>query len=67
MLCEPKDYTCIYLGISASLLFDAGVSMKDVKERLGHSDITTTMNIYTHVTKKKAKETAVDFANYMES
>ena len=51
----------------ASLLFDAGVSMKDVKERLGHSDITTTMNIYTHVTKKKAKETAVDFANYMES
>ena len=51
----------------ASLLFDAGVSMKDVKERLGHSDITTTMNIYTHVTKKKAKETAIDFANYMES
>ena len=51
----------------ASLLFDAGVSMKDVKDRLGHSDITTTMNIYTHVTKKKAKETAVDFANYMES
>lgn len=51
----------------ASLLFDAGVSMKDVKERLGHSDITTTMNIYTHVTKAKAKETAVDFANYMES
>lgn len=51
----------------ASLLFDAGVSMKDVKDRLGHSDITTTMNIYTHVTKKKAKETAIDFANYMES
>lgn len=51
----------------ASLLFDAGVSMKDVKERLGHSDITTTMNIYTHVTKKEAKKTAVSFANYMES
>lgn len=51
----------------ASLLFDAGVSMKDVKERLGHSDITTTMNIYTHVTKKEAKTTAVNFASYMES
>ncbi|NRO78502.1 site-specific integrase [Lactobacillus helveticus] len=51
----------------ASLLFDAGVSMKDVKERLGHSDITTTMNIYTHVTKKEAKKTASSFANYMES
>lgn len=51
----------------ASLLFDAGVSMKDVKERLGHSDIATTMNIYTHVTKKEAKKTASSFANYMES
>ena len=51
----------------ASLLFDAGVSMKDVKNRLGHSDITTTMNIYTHVTKDKAKETATNFANYMQS
>lgn len=51
----------------ASLLFDAGVSMKDVKERLGHSNITTTMNIYTHVTKKEAKKTALNFANYMES
>ena len=51
----------------ASLLFDAGVSMKDVKERLGHSNITTTMNIYTHVTKKEAKKTALKFANYLES
>ena len=51
----------------ASLLFDAGVSMKDVKERLGHSDITTTMNIYTHVTENKAKETANSFAKFMES
>ena len=49
----------------ASLLFEAGVSMKDVKERLGHSDITTTMNIYTHVTKNKKKETALNFARYM--
>lgn len=51
----------------ASLLFDAGVSMKDVKDRLGHSDIKTTMNIYTHVTKDKKEETAIKFAKYMES
>lgn len=25
--------------------------MKDVQERLGHFDIQTTMNIYTHVTE----------------
>ena len=51
----------------ASLLFDAGVSMKDVKDRLGHSDIKTTMNIYTHVTKDKKEQTAIKFAEFMES
>jgi integrase len=34
----------------ASLLFEAGASIKEVQERLGHSDIKMTMNIYTHVT-----------------
>lgn len=37
---------------STSLLFEAVVPMEVVKDRLGHSDIQTTMNIYTHVTKK---------------
>lgn len=34
----------------ASLLFEAGASIKEVQERLGHEDIKMTMNIYTHVT-----------------
>ncbi|KAA9238609.1 site-specific integrase [Aerococcus tenax] len=50
-----------------SLLFEAGVPMKDVKERLGHSNITTTMNIYTHVTKDSRKESADKFAAFMEN
>jgi integrase len=48
-----------------SLLFEAGVPVKDVKERLGHSDIQTTMNIYTHVTKSSRKESAEKFAQYV--
>lgn len=48
-----------------SLLFEAGASIQEVKERLGHSDIKTTMNIYTHVTKKAKEETAEKFANYV--
>lgn len=51
----------------ASLLFEANTSLQDVKERLGHSDIKTTMNVYTHVTKFQAKKTALNFAKYMES
>ena len=48
-----------------SLLFEANASIKEVQERLGHSDIQTTMNIYAHVTEKKKEETAEKFANYL--
>lgn len=48
-----------------SLLFEAGVPMKDVKERLGHADIQTTMNIYTHVTPDSKDLSAQLFANYV--
>ncbi|MGB4590244.1 MAG: site-specific integrase [Clostridiaceae bacterium] len=48
-----------------SLLFEADASIKEVQERLGHSDIQTTMNIYAHVTQKKKEETADKFAKYI--
>lgn len=48
-----------------SLLFEAGATIKEVQDRLGHSDIKTTMNIYAHVTQKKKEETALKFAQYM--
>ncbi|MFC7688160.1 site-specific integrase [Ureibacillus sp. GCM10028918] len=49
-----------------SLLFEAGASIKEVQERLGHSDIKTTMNIYTHVTKKAKEATAEKYSIYMD-
>ncbi len=33
----------------ASLLFSHGVSLKEIQEWLGHSNISTTANIYTHM------------------
>lgn len=50
-----------------SLLFEAGVEMQNVKDRLGHSDIKTTMNIYAHVTDSKRSETADVFSDFMQS
>lgn len=48
-----------------SLLFEAGASIKEVQDRLGHSDVKTTMIIYAHVSKK-AKEGAIKkFAGFI--
>lgn len=49
-----------------SLLFEAGASIKEVQDRLGHSDVQTTMNIYTHVTEKAKEVAAEKFAKYMD-
>ena len=50
----------------ASLLFEAGASIKEVQERLGHSHIQMTMNIYTHVTDYLKEQTAEKFQRYIE-
>lgn len=39
--------------------------MKDVKARMGHNDIQTTMNVYAHVTPQSKKASAEKFAMYM--
>ncbi|EAC9455206.1 site-specific integrase, partial [Listeria monocytogenes] len=51
----------------ASVLFEAGASMKQVQARLGHSNIKTTMNVYTHVTKEGKEETADIFGEFMRN
>lgn len=48
-----------------SLLLEAGTPIKEVQERLGHTDIKTTMNGYAHVTNKKHAETGNRFAQFM--
>lgn len=36
----------------ATLLYDSGIDMKAIQEWLGHSNISTTMNIYAHLNYK---------------
>ena len=43
---------------NATALIQAGVSPKVVQARLGHSDVSTTLNIYTHVTAAMNKDAA---------
>lgn len=44
----------------ATQLLEAGINVKVVQERLGHSDIGTTLNIYSHVTATM-QENVVEF------
>ncbi|TKH12462.1 site-specific integrase [Peribacillus simplex] len=45
-----------------SLLIEAGAGVKEIQERLGHSDINTTMNIYAHMTKNIEEKTSLKFS-----
>jgi len=61
----PKINVHAFRHTHASLLFAAGASIKDVQARLGHTDIQTTMDIYTHVTDEAKEKTAKMFQKYM--
>jgi len=49
----------------ATLLLELGEHPKAVQERLGHSTITTTMNIYSHVTPTMQKAAVNRFAAHL--
>lgn len=48
----------------ASLLFESGATIKDVQKRLGHTNVNTTMDIYTHVTKSSERKAIDKLSNY---
>lgn len=40
-----------------SLLIEAGAGIKEIQDRLGHAKVSTTMDVYAHVSKQKKQET----------
>lgn len=50
----------------ASLLYEAGVDVKSAQRFLGHSDIETTLEIYTHLTRRKEAEAVKSINSHFE-
>ncbi|MCL6573905.1 MAG: site-specific integrase [Bacillus sp. (in: Bacteria)] len=51
---------------SATLLINEGVHAKVISERLGHADISTTMNIYGHVLSEADQAAASHFDSFFK-
>ena len=68
-ICKQNDFKRItvhgFRHTHCSLLFEAGLTVQEVQDRLGHADINTTMDIYAHVTEKQREKVAEKFANYI--
>ncbi len=48
---------------TASILYDKGWGLKDIQEWLGHSDIETTGNIYTHISRARKEKLGNELAD----
>lgn len=63
----PKITTHGLRHTHCSLLFEAGVSIKQVQDRLGHTDVKTTMDIYAHVTHTSQLEAIEKLSKHLDA
>lgn len=67
--CEQENLKYVvphsFRHLNASLLIESGASVKTVQACLGHSDATTTLNIYAHsFAKAQAKASEAVASNF---
>ena len=51
----------------ASILYEAGVDTLTAKELLGHSDVKTTMGIYTHLFERGKKHSISKLDEFLKN
>lgn len=51
----------------ATILYEANIADKDAQELLGHSSITLTRNVYTHIRQTRREDTARQLNEYLSA
>ncbi len=68
-VCDGSLECCLIKGLRhthATLLLESGAHAKVVQERLEHSNISTTMNIYSHVTPTMQDDALQRLTSYVK-
>ena len=60
--CTPHQLRHSY----ATMLFDAGIDVKTAQRWLGHSDLKTTLDIYTHISESRIEKSTEQFTSFLE-
>ena len=61
---EDIHFHCLRHSFATNM-YDAGMDMKDLQKWLGHSVLSTTMDLYVHFLEKRIKESAKILENAM--
>lgn len=61
--CTPHQLRHSY----ATLLFDAGIDVKTAQRWLGHTDIKTTLDIYTHLSESRLDKSTAQITSFLEA
>lgn len=48
-------------------MIESGVPVTEIQRRVGHSDIRTTLNIYSHMTKQTKDESINLFSSHLSN
>lgn len=51
----------------AVMMLESGLTLKDIQDRLGHSDISITSTYYLHISEKRKRETIDQMTDYINS